>query len=210
MGLATRTARRGGTVLVGILVIGLVLWRWSGVEPVSAKLEGALLDLRFRLRGPLPPPESVVIVAVDERALDRIGAYEPLRAALAEALATIAAAGPRGIALDILFVDKTGADVALASAMRDAAPVLLAVGMTGSHAGSGMISVEQQLALARSALAVVIGKPSRPTAPARLVLPNPRLAGSGTLAHVNVAPDDGGAARAIPLSVPVGDGRLLP
>ncbi len=41
-------------------------------------------------------------------------------------------------------------------------------------------------------------------------MPNPRLAGTAALAHVNVAPDDGGAARAIPLSVPVGDGRLLP
>ena len=73
MGLAAQAARRGAAILVGILVIGLVLWRWAGVEPVSAKLEGALLDLRFRLRGPLPPPESVVIVAVDEPALDRIG-----------------------------------------------------------------------------------------------------------------------------------------
>jgi WD40 repeat protein len=117
MGLAAQALRRGGAVLVALLVIGLVLWRWSGVDPVSAKLEGALLDLRFRIRGPLPPPESVVIVAIDEPALDRIGAYEPLRAALAEALGAVAAAGPRVVALDILLADRTGADAALAEAI---------------------------------------------------------------------------------------------
>jgi adenylate cyclase len=210
MGLAAQALRRGGAVLVAILVIGLVLWRWSGVEPVSARMEGALLDLRFRLRGPLPPPESVVIVAVDEPALDRIGAYEPLRAALAESLAKIAAAGPRVIGIDILLVDRTGADAALASAIRKAGPVLLAAGITAAHDGPGNVTAAQEAALTRSALPVVIGRPAAPREPARLVLPNPRLVAEGLLAHVNVAPDEGGAARAIPLAVPVGEDRLLP
>lgn len=218
MGVAARAARaaRGWpVVLVGILVIGLVVWRWAGVDPLGARLEGTLLDLRFRLRGPLPPPESVVIVAVDEQALDRIGAYQPLRAALAKALATIAAAGPRVIALDILLVDPTGADATLAGAIGDAAPVLLAVGTTGSSEQAPAdepraLSAEQELGLERSALPVVVGRAPEPKASARLVLPNARLAGAGLLAHVNVAPDEGGAVRAIPLAVPIGDGRLLP
>lgn len=210
MGLGSRALRRGGAVLVGILVVGLVAWRWSGTDPVGGRIEGALLDLRFRLRGPLPPPGSVVIVAVDEPALDRIGAYEPLRAALAQALGTIAAAKPRVIAIDILLADRTDADPALAAAIRAAGPVLLAAGATGAQDGPGPVTAGQEAALARSALPVVVGGPPEPGERARLVLPNPQLAQAGLLAHVNVAPDDGGAARAIPLSVPVGDGRLLP
>lgn len=206
--LAARLVRGGAAALVCAMIVALLLWRWAGVDPVGARLEGALLDLRFRLRGPLPPPESAVIVAVDEAALDRIGAYQPLRAALARALTAIAAAEPRVIALDILFVDPTGADSALALAIRDAAPVLLAVGTTGPAQGPEARSAEQALALERSALPVVIGRAPAPEP--RLVLPNARLAGAGLLAHVNVAPDDGGAVRSVPLAEPLGDGRLLP
>ncbi len=217
MGLAARAAKGGvaggvaggAAVLVCLLVVGLALWRWAAADPVGERLEGTFLDLRFRLRGPLPAPESAVIVAVDEQALGRIGAYQSLRAALARALTTIAAAGPRVIALDILLVDRTGADGALATAIQGAAPVLLAVGTTGPAQTAETHSAEQALALERSALPVVIGQPAGSPAP-RLVLPNARLAGAGLLAHVNVAPDAGGAARAIPLAVPLGDGRLLP
>jgi adenylate cyclase len=201
-------------VLLCLLVLGFSFWRWAGIDPIGARLEGALLDLRFRLRGPLPAPDSAAIVAVDEQALERIGAHQPLRAALAEALARIAAARPRVIALDLLLVDQTGADPALAAAIEDAGPVLLAVGTTGpaqgpAH-GAERRSGEHQLALEHSALPVVIGRTPEPGAPPRLVLPNARLAGAGLLGHVNVAPDEAGAVRAIPLAVPLGDGRLLP
>ncbi len=209
---AAKAARASGgpAVLLCLLVLALALWRWAAVDPVGARLEGALLDLRFRLRGPLPSPDSAVIVAVDEAALDRIGAFQPLRAALARALTTIAEAGPRVIALDILLVDPTGADAALAAAIRDAAPVLLAVGTTSPAPGPAPRSAEQAAALEQSALPVVIGRASEAAPAPRLVLPNARLAGAGLLAHVNVAPDPGGAGRAIPLAVALGDGRLLP
>ena len=57
---AIRTGTTGAAVLVCLLVLGLGFWRWAGIDPVGARLEGALLDLRFRLRGPLPAPESAV------------------------------------------------------------------------------------------------------------------------------------------------------
>lgn len=214
MELTALALRRGGAALVCAVALALALWRWADADPATGKLEGALLDLRFRLRGPLPPPEGIVIVAVDEPALARIGAYEPLRAALAQAVPVIAAAGPRVIALDVILADRTGVDDRLAAVLHEVAkqgaPALLAVAAAPGAAGANGIGPEQEAALARSAIPVVLGAvPPDEVAPA-LVLPNERLASVALLAHVNVLPGPDGSVRAVPLSVPAGAGRLLP
>ena len=217
MGVGARLARHATPVLVSALVVGLALWRWADADPLSGKLEGVLLDIRFQVRGPLPPPTGVVIVAIDEQAVGAIGAYAPLRAALAKAMPIIAAAGPRAIAIDMLLADPTDADDALASAFGRAGPVLLAAATTGARDGSREVAAasprapEHEAALARSAIPVVIGPPApegQATAP--LLLPVPELAARTILAHVNVTAGEDAAVRAVPMAIPAGDGRLLP
>lgn len=210
MGLAARLSGWAGLLLVGGVVLALAGWRWAGVDPATAKVEGALLDLRFQLRGARPPPENVVIVAVDERAVAEIGAYAPLRAALARALDSIAAGGPRVLAIDVLLVDETEADAELATALRQAGPVLLAVAATGREDAAGAPSAGQETALTQSALPVVIGAPPAGAPVPGLLLPTPRLAEAGMLAHVNVSTGQDAAVRAVPLALRVGGGRLLP
>lgn len=97
--------RRRGAILVGALVV--VLTAIGGVwlverTPLST-LEAQTLDWRFRLRGALEPAGALVVVTLDERSLEALGGWPPQRAALAEAVERLDAAGARAILFDLLL-----------------------------------------------------------------------------------------------------------
>lgn len=99
-------AFRSGTVpLVAIstlAVLLLVLFR-----PIfSEVLELKLYDLKFRMRGLQKPGPEVVIVAIDDASLKSLGRWPWSREVMAELLSRLKAAGPRVIALDIIFAER--------------------------------------------------------------------------------------------------------
>ena len=56
----------------------------------AAFLEDATLDLRFRLRGPIEPPASVAVVAIDDESVAGLAGWPPPRAfTVSEVLRTI-------------------------------------------------------------------------------------------------------------------------
>jgi adenylate cyclase len=81
-------------------------------------LETASLDLRFRLRGPLPPENRVVVVLVDEDSIGRLGRWPLSRRLHAKAVELLDRAGARVIAFDLLFAEP---ERALPPAVRDVA-----------------------------------------------------------------------------------------
>ena len=87
---------------VTLLMIGLFLCR----PTVTEFLELKLYDLKFRFRGALPPTQEVVIVAIDDDSLKAVGRWPWSREDMARLLTRLKLAGPRVIALDIIFAEK--------------------------------------------------------------------------------------------------------
>ncbi len=95
--------------VVGVTLVmwALLLWRPTFTEFIELKL----YDLKFRFRGTRPPSPDVVILAIDDDSIKKIGRWPWSREELAALLKTIKEAGPKVIALDIIFAEKqeTGA-----------------------------------------------------------------------------------------------------
>jgi len=62
-----------------------------------------VLDWHARLRGPLPAPASISIVAIDEMSLDLVGRWPWPRTRTAEIIQRLAEGGARVVALDLLL-----------------------------------------------------------------------------------------------------------
>lgn len=108
-----------GHLLAGSAAIGAALLSASGVGLVQL-LESQALATFFQLRGPIVPPEDIVILAIDDQSISDSKLYyktdpeqyaylEPLksfpfkRAAYAQVIEKLMQAGARSVALDIVF-----------------------------------------------------------------------------------------------------------
>lgn len=67
------------------------------------QIELRVLDWHARLRGPLPPPPDVTIVAIDEMSLELVGRWPWPRTRTAEMIHRLAEGGARVIALDLIL-----------------------------------------------------------------------------------------------------------
>jgi diguanylate cyclase (GGDEF)-like protein len=87
-----------------------------------------LVAYDFLLRRPAgPAPADVVLVAIDERSLDRLGRWPWPREVHAELIDRLTAAGVRVVALDIAFTEPDEDDDRLATTLRESARVVLPV-----------------------------------------------------------------------------------
>jgi adenylate cyclase len=125
-----RLARRRGVSEAGLAVamavavlLGLTLY-----APVALRdLETASLDLRFRVRGALPPNAQTVVVLVDEGSLARLGRWPLSRRLYGQAVEWLDRAGARVIAFDLLFAEpERPVPSALRGVAREAAERLSA------------------------------------------------------------------------------------
>ena len=84
-------------------------------------------DWMIRARGPFPPPDDIVIVAIDEPSIARFGRFPWSRSVSAHAIDTIAEALPKAIAVDVLYTDPTSEadDSALSRSIHQAGNVVL-------------------------------------------------------------------------------------
>jgi adenylate cyclase len=87
---------------VTLLMCALLIWRPTFCEFFELKL----YDLKFRFRGTLPPGGKIAIVAIDDKSLKAVGRWPWSREEMARLLTRLKAAGPRVIALDIIFAEK--------------------------------------------------------------------------------------------------------
>ena len=110
----------------------LVDWRAAGIS-----LDGR--DSLVRARGPLPAPDDIAIVAIDEPSIARFGRFPWSRLVMARTIDALAAAQPKAIALDVLFADATTQenDESLARAIGRAGNVVVAAQLTESAIHGG-------------------------------------------------------------------------
>ncbi|MGB5064514.1 MAG: CHASE2 domain-containing protein, partial [Candidatus Competibacter sp.] len=107
--------------LVASLAFGLVLILSNTSFFALLELKG--LDLLFTLRGALPPPPSIVIVAIDEPSMAEIKQQWPWPRSLhARLIRQLHQAGAAVIGFDVLFAEPSepAEDQALAQALREA------------------------------------------------------------------------------------------
>lgn len=105
-----RQYRAGFLISVSVCVLSLSLYvavYWiahpNPLLKLLRTLEVKTLDMRFQLRGPVPPGPPVVIVAIDQKSQEALGRWPFPRSYLAQAVDALREAGARVIAFDINF-----------------------------------------------------------------------------------------------------------
>jgi PAS domain S-box-containing protein len=108
-----------------------------------------------RARGPLPLPDDITIVAIDEASVTRLGRFPWHRALTAQMLEQLSKAHPRAIALDVLFSEatKNADDSALAAAIASAGNVVAAAQLARTESGS-VVWVRPLQAIERAAAGI--------------------------------------------------------
>ena len=135
-----------GSVLVTALVLGRITERLDYIV-----YDHALASAER------PPPDDIVIVAIDNRSLDEIGRWPWPRRIHAQLLDRLAEAQPRAVGYDVLFVDPSPDDALLASAVRRNRTYLpLVIDVPGSNGAAYDIATPSgPLAAAAAAIAQV-------------------------------------------------------
>lgn len=147
-------------------------------------------DLLMKTRGPVAPPDDVVIVAIDDASMARFGRFPWSRDLTARAIDTISSAQPRVIALDILYSEPTteANDAALADAISRTGNTVAAAQLVDAAASSDG-SGERQVQWLRP-------------------LPQIERVSAG-VGHVNISTESDGTARDLPLRKMDNEGRAL-
>jgi len=167
-------------IVVSTAMAMIITWRAPGLNLYAR-------DRLMQARGPLSPPDDVVIVAIDEASITRFGQFPWPRTLTARALDSISSTQPKAIALDILYSEPTTSadDTALAEAIKRSGNTV--IGAQLIEAGDGGVTNH-----------------SRWLRPLALF----ENSASG-LGHVNVSPEGDGTARELPLRKADDDGHAL-
>ncbi|MBY4630867.1 CHASE2 domain-containing protein [Rhizobium croatiense] len=158
----------------------------NGEVGLLDRMEATLADIRSLVVGAREPPPVVSIIAIDDRTAAAHG-YPLDRATLARLVDAINAGKPKALALDILLVDpgQEEGDAALTAALRQG-PTVIAGAATFAQSRQRVTDAgEDPLAAIPEAN--------------QLLLPLPRFAEAAAVGIVNVATDQTGTPRFIPL-----------
>jgi signal transduction histidine kinase/CHASE2 domain-containing sensor protein len=170
------TSQRTRTALilfVSMLAVVLVTWFVPSINAAS-------LNMLFRLRGTLPPPDDIIIVAIDDPSLQRIGNWPWPRSVMAEVIDKLSGAKPRAVGLDVIYAEPSNPanDQRLAEAIKRNGRVILPAQLPDLEPEAD----EHQTA-------------------ASWLLPLPEIgAAAASIGHAHAAPDVDGILRSIQLS----------
>jgi len=199
-----------GYLLIGLAaaLLGFAMLAGRADMSVLERPDQWQLDWQTRWRGPLAPGTELplLLVRVDDAALESLGGRVPDRAEIARAVQALQAGGVRAVALDILLLPGGGTpegSAALASAMKACACALIPFSLPDDgKADDGdvpapvlaqaLLRYDDEAALARS---------EDYYRPRRLVAPETSLAeAAAALGHISVRPEaDGSLRRDLPL-----------
>jgi signal transduction histidine kinase/CHASE2 domain-containing sensor protein len=165
-------------VVVSALLGTFVSWRAPGIDQY-------MRDWMIRARGPLPAPDDIAIVAIDESSIARFGRFPWSRVLSARAIDAIAAAQPKAIAVDVLYADPTSEtdDGTLARSIQQAGNVVVAAQLVAPPTTGG---------------------------PTSWLLPLPSIErAAAAVGHVNVSTESDGVARQILIRTADDKGRAI-
>lgn len=137
---ALRRSHRGayGLLLLNLLVVGGI--GFFHASPIFANLENAFVDLRYWLRGVVPPDPRIEIVAIDDKSVRELGLYPWPRGTHARLIRLLTEGGARAIAFDVFFTerdtDHPGDDALLGSTAEDSGRTVFAIQYNRTSAGT--------------------------------------------------------------------------
>ncbi|WP_374308014.1 CHASE2 domain-containing protein [Dongia sp.] len=208
----TRRAKRGWLGPVLALALGLLIgWLHLSNDRWLESLEqGETLDWRFKLRGPMAPPNDAAIVVIDDRSLAKLGQWPLPRATLAEIIDRLQDAGVKSIGLDILLSehepDANGAgDAALARSLQRHGRVVLATAMLLNNGSPATAPIQDASKIALSVVKTAASEPNRLLSADGMLRPLAELEGVAAVGHVNQQSDDIGQTRAQYPAIGYGD-----
>ena len=186
-GSARRWTSRLSLILTAVLLAVALLWSaWlarthlEGRNSVIDRLETASLDWRVLIAGPLPPPKSVSVVAIDDATVTAEGGYPLPRERVAKIVEAIGRSGAKAVAIDILFAKSDApapGDAVLANALSGLPSVIAAAATFNKNVSSAVPMAQDVLSPA-----AMFGKAAK-------------------VGVVNVSTDAGGTPRLMPLIV---------
>ncbi|MDI6729226.1 MAG: adenylate/guanylate cyclase domain-containing protein, partial [Thermodesulfovibrionales bacterium] len=170
----------------------LMLLKLSPLETFEEKL----LDYRFKVRGTIKPPDTVLIAAIDEKSIEKLGRWPWSRDKIAELVNKLNEAGAEIIVFDIILSEKEKNDPLLGRAINDAGNVILPV-VFDFERGSAMPENEILLSSAFAS----IQNPDmfnkyNPIMAKSILIPVPEIIQNVMgLGHINMFPDSDGTLR---------------
>src|SRR5688500_2535923 len=104
---------------IAILSASFAVAMIAGWSSLAEGMEGSAYDWMFRVQPPRPAPASSVVIAFDEKTLNKTGGMRNLRRTLAGTLNKIAGQQPSVVAIDIVLsdTDNPADDAALQEAL---------------------------------------------------------------------------------------------
>ena len=124
-------------IIVASTTVAMILsWRAPGLNFYAR-------DRLMQARGPVPAPDDIVLVVIDEASIARYGRFPWQRSLTARALDIISSAQPKAIGLDVLYSEPTVAadDTALADSIKHAANTVVAAQLAEIIDQSGAPSI---------------------------------------------------------------------
>jgi len=179
--------------LIAVILAGLwgaFVWSAHGQGHLAFldRIEAAAVDFRTILRGPKAPPDSVTIVEIDDELVKQAGSFPLPRLELARLVQAIARLKPRVTAVDILLLDKGSdeGDDALVHALAAGPAVIAAAAL-----------------FPESRQSIDVGNTEDPVADLpraeKFLLPLKKFSEHAQVGVVNLATDQTGTPRAVPM-----------
>lgn len=123
--LGDRSKKAHVIFLIGLFITGLLAFLMSVKFPPLERLEGVIYNLRVREIGKTEPPGNIVIAAIDDKSIERLGRWPWGRDITARLIQKLAGAGAELIVFDIFMTEKEEHDPVFVKTVRDAGNVLL-------------------------------------------------------------------------------------
>lgn len=195
-------------ILIGLVSAILVTFIYVAKIDFINTIDLKLRDTRFRLRGPIEPPEKVVIVAIDSKSIDELGRWPWDRRTIAQLIKTLSPA--KVIALDMVFSEPSlpESDTILSKTINKAKNVVVGYYFREEETSISPLSLSN---LRNSRVKIIktfgniTGLPVREFPYAELNIPSIK----GEAGFFNLIPDDDGVFRNINLLF-LYDGELYP
>ncbi len=106
------------SILISILVFIIVITIYNLEDRdifkalrIFKAIEQKSLDVRFQLRGKRDPGDEIVIVAIDENSIEKLGRYPWPRRYIAQFVDKITDAKARLLALDVMYAERQNVDI---------------------------------------------------------------------------------------------------
>jgi adenylate cyclase len=173
----------------------MAIFMFIKLSPMET-LEENLYDYRFIIRGTIQPPKDIVIAAIDEKSLGRLGRWPWSRDKFAQLVKRLTEEGAEIIVFDIILSEGEKNDRVLGQAIQKAGNVILPIVFEFDEKPS---TPDSQF-LIRSAIRSIVNPEKfsqySPITTKRALIPVPEIIRETmALGHINMFPDGDGTLR---------------